>query len=173
MDTPAPDPAPVKARLDDRAFRELVEPHRARLWGVCLAVTGNPSDAEDALQECLIAAWRSLPGFRGDSSFSTWIYRIAVNASRALLRRRRELAEELGEYADPRHGFDERIAVRDRVQRALAQLSEDRRVALVLREYGELSYNEIAEQQGIPVQTVKSRISRARDDMRRILSEEM
>ncbi len=63
--------------------------------------------------------------------------------------------------------------MRDRVQRALAQLSEDRRVALVLREYGELSYNEIAEQQGIPVQTVKSRISRARDDMRRILSEEM
>jgi len=170
VDGAVADPASGDAvQHDEESFRRLVEPHRDRLWGVCLAVTGNRQDAEDALQECLIAVWRSLPRFRGDSSFSTWAYRIAVNASIALIRRRKELTAELGELVDERPGFEDRLTERDRVRWALAQLSDDRRAALVLREYGELSYAEIAEHQGIGVQTVKSRINRARADVRRLL----
>lgn len=170
MDGAGADSAPGSTvEHDEQSFRRLIEPHRDRLWGVCLTVTGNRQDAEDALQECLIAVWRSLPRFRGDSSFSTWAYRIAVNSSIALIRRRKELAAEFGDLVDDRPSFDDQLTERDRVRWALEQLSEERKVALVLREYGELSYAEIAEHQDIPIQTVKSRINRARADVRRVL----
>lgn len=154
---------------DEHAFAGLVEPLRHRLWGVCLRITGRQADAEDALQDCLVAAWRGLAGFRRQSSFSTWIYRIASNAALAVVRRRREFTDEFGELPDERADFAHAFAERDRVQRALAEIPENFRVALVLREYGELSYDEIAEHQQIGVQTVKSRINRARSAVREVL----
>ncbi|MET0734150.1 MAG: sigma-70 family RNA polymerase sigma factor, partial [Microbacterium sp.] len=157
-------------RGDRRAFDRLLRPHRDQLWGVCLRVTGRHADAEDAVQECLVAIWRGLPRFRGDSSFTTWAYRIAANAALAVVRRRHDVNPEV-DVADHRRAFDDVVAERDEIQRALAGVPESFRVALVLREYGGLTYDEIAEHEGIPVQTVKSRINRARAAVRAALVE--
>lgn len=153
---------------DARAFDALLTPYRDRLWGVCLRTTRNTADAEDALQDCLIAIWQNLDRFRGDSAFSTWSHRIAANAALALMRRRKELSYDGFEdfdIEDDARDFTEAVADTDRVQTALRALPEDFRVALVLREYGQLTYDEIAEHQGILVQTVKTRINRARTQL--------
>lgn len=149
---------------DERAFAELAGLHRARLWSICLRITGNQYDAEDALQDALTAAWVHLPRFRGDAAFGTWAYRIAANAALAVVRRRRETPTELIEQLDRPSAGDigDRVADRDRVNAALARIPAPFREALVLREYGDLSYEEIAVHQGIGVQTVKSRLNRAR-----------
>ena len=148
---------------DERAFAQLVEPIRNRLWGICLRTTGNHADAEDALQDCLIAAWTHLGTFRGDSGVATWMYRIAANAALAIVRKRREVTtfDDL-EIVDPRRSADDALADRDLVRRALERVPETYRAALVLREFGDLTYEQIAEHQGVPVQTVRSRISRGR-----------
>ncbi|GAA0798591.1 RNA polymerase sigma factor [Spirilliplanes yamanashiensis] len=171
---PAP-PDAAESRLVDRArrgeaaaFERLVGDHAQRTWAVCYRITGNAHDAEDALQDALIAAWQNLPRFRGDSRFGTWLHRIAANASLAVVRRRRdvvmdELPTARAEAAMTDHY--ERLAESDRIEAALRTLPEDFRVALVLREFGDLSYQEIATHQGVGVQTVKSRLNRARSAM--------
>lgn len=147
---------------DDAAFAALVESSKARVWSICLRITGNHSDAEDALQDALSAAWQHLARFRDDARFSTWLYRIASNASLAVVRRRRDTPSEVDPgwlvMDDPTSGYDDI----DRVQRALATVPETFRAALVLREYGALTYEEIAAATGVGVQTVKSRLNRAR-----------
>lgn len=156
---------------DQRAFEILVRTHRDRLWGVCLRITGNRDDAEDALQDTLVFAWRNLARFRGEARLSTWLFRIASNAAIGVVRKRREVALEIVEDADPRSDFVAEISERDRIQDALHHLPESFRSALVLREYGDLSYEEIAQHQGILVATVKTRINRARALLRRALAE--
>lgn len=155
---------------DSSAFGDLVEPYRSKLWGVCLRVTGSPADAEDALQDCLLAAWRNLDKFRGESAIGTWLYRIAANAAVGVVRRRREIAGEVPDRADPSPAADDVLALRDEVEAALRLVPTDFRVALVLREYGDLSYEEIAAHQGVGVQTVKSRLNRARASVRTALA---
>lgn len=154
---------------DEAAFTALVEAHSSAAWAVCLRITGNRHDAEDSLQDAVTAAWSGIARFRSDAKFSTWLFRIASNAALATVRRRppvRELADEFGGGADP----GDRVADADRVQRALMVLPETFRIALVLRVYGDLSYDDIAVHQGIPVQTVKSRLSRARSMMAELLA---
>ncbi|CUR54396.1 ECF family RNA polymerase sigma factor W [metagenome] len=149
---------------DQLAFGELASEHRTRLWSICLRITGNQFDAEDALQDALTAAWLHLGKFRGDSRFGTWIYRIAANAAIALIKRNKEVPTDQFGILDReiRSDFTERFADHDRITAALAELPEQFREALVLREYGDFSYDEIAMHQGVPVQTVKSRLNRAR-----------
>ncbi len=157
---------------DQRAFGELVSRYKGRTWAVCLRIAGNPHDAEDALQNALTAAWQNLDKFRGDARFSTWLHRIAANAALAVIRKRRETPDEninQGLASDaPR--IDERVAVVEAVQSALSDLPEAFREAIVLREYAELTYADIATHQGVPVQTVKSRINRGRTQLREILA---
>jgi RNA polymerase sigma factor (sigma-70 family) len=156
---------------DQHAFSALVTPHRASLWGVCLRITGDHYLAEDALQDALLAAWRNLDRFGERAAFSTWLYRIAANASLSLVRRRRELSVEAvpeTASADPMDAF----ADSDRITRALRMVPPDFREALVLREYGDFTYEEIAAHQKIGVQTVKSRLSRARAAVRAALEED-
>lgn len=141
------------------------------MWAVCLRTTRHTADAEDALQECLIALWRNLDKYRGDAAFSTWAYRIATNAALGVIRRRREESEDGLEERAAEGDFVADLAERDRIQAALRHVPEDFRVALVLREYGQLTYEEIAAHQGILVQTVKSRISRARAAVAGILTD--
>jgi RNA polymerase sigma factor (sigma-70 family) len=147
---------------DERAFAELVTRHKRHIWAVCVRITNNTSDAEDALQEALTAAWQHLDKFRGDAKFSTWMHRIAANAALAVVRRRRDVLTDEFELedtgSDAYRDFDET----DRVQAALRTIPPDFRAALVLREYGGLTYDEIAVHQGIPVATVKSRLNRAK-----------
>lgn len=156
---------------DQNAFAELVGRYRGRTWAVCLRITGNQHDAEDALQNALTAAWQNLDKFRGDAKFSTWIHRIAANAALAVIRKRRDMPDENIDtnLASSAPRIDERVVVVEAVQDALTKLPETFREAIVLREYAELTYSDIAAHQGVPVQTVKSRINRARTQLREIL----
>jgi len=124
----------------------------------------NPEDALDATQEALIAIARGIDRFDGRSAFTTWLYRVATNAALDELRRRnrRPLAvEELPEPAEA-SGVDEVVGARLDVDRALATLPEEFRVAVVLRDLCDLDYAEIAEVLGVPPGTVRSRIARGR-----------
>lgn len=160
----------AKAKQGDRrAFDALLSPYRDRLWATCLRTTEHRADAEDALQDALIAIWQNLPKFRGEASIGTWAFRIATNAALAVIRKRREVtvgddeqAQAVFEQDAPGGDFAEDHEMRDTVQLALAKLGEDFRVALVLREYGDYTYDQIAEYQQVPVQTVRSRLNRAR-----------
>jgi len=154
------------------AFAELVGRYRNRLWSICFRVTGNREDAEEAVQDTLTSAWQNLHKFRGDAKVSTWLYRIAANASLAIVRKRKETVADLDviELEDPAPLTADRVADVDAVRRALAELPEDFRVAVVLREFAEMSYADIAEHQGIPVATVKTRINRARKQLITLLA---
>lgn len=158
---------------DQRAYGELVGRHKGRIWAVCLRITGNQHDAEDALQNALTSAWQNLDKFRGDAKFTTWMHRIAANAALAVIRKRRETPDEHVDTnaASTAPAIDERVAVVEAVQTALASLPETFREAIVLREYAELTYADIASHQGVPVQTVKSRINRARAQLRHVLAD--
>lgn len=153
---------------DESAFAALVTPRRARLWSVCLRVVGDRHDAEDALQDALTAAWQHLGSFRGDARLDTWLYRIASNAALAVARKRRERAvdpDELTEGGESRRDHADQVADTDRVRRALADLPEAFREAIVLRELADMTYEDIAAHQGVGVQTVKSRLNRARTQL--------
>ena len=159
---------------DEQAFSELVGLYRRRIWGVCLHIVGDHQEAEDALQDTLVSAWQNLDRFRGEARFGTWIHRIAANSSLMIVRRRKAQTQ-LVDFNDPDHPtliddtgaprFDDTIANRDALRVALAALPEDFRAALVLREFGDLSYIDIAEHQGISIATVKSRLNRARTQL--------
>ncbi|WP_064077702.1 RNA polymerase sigma factor [Prescottella equi] len=157
----------------ETAFGELVGRYRNRLWSICFRVTGNREDAEEAVQDTLTSAWQNLHKFRGDAKVSTWLYRIAANASLAIVRKRKDTAVDdfdVIELEDPAPMTADRVADVDAVRRALAELPEDFRVAVVLREFAEMSYADIAEHQGIPVATVKTRINRARKQLMMLLA---
>ncbi|WP_145238481.1 RNA polymerase sigma factor [Prescottella equi] len=156
----------------ETAFGELVGRYRNRLWSICFRVTGNREDAEEAVQDTLTSAWQNLHKFRGDAKISTWLYRIAANASLAIVRKRKETVADFDviELEDPAPMTADRVADVDAVRRALAELPEDFRVAVVLREFAEMSYADIAEHQGIPVATVKTRINRARKQLITLLA---
>ncbi|MDJ1370841.1 RNA polymerase sigma factor [Gulosibacter molinativorax] len=163
---------------DRRAFDALLQPYRDRLWATCLRTTEHRADAEDALQNALIAIWQNLPKFRGEASIGTWAFRIATNAALAVIRKRREItvgddeqSQSVFEPDEPGNDFASDHEMRDTVQLALAKLGEDFRVALVLREYGDYTYEQIAEYQKVPVQTVRSRLNRARKQFKEAVLE--
>lgn len=149
---------------DELAFAELVERSRRRLFSVCVRITGDEHSARDAAQSALLDAWRALPRFEGRSSFSTWLCQIGTRASLALVRRRR--ADPMAEVPEPRGPFsaalEESVSSVSAVRWALEKLPPDFRTALVLREYADMSYQEIAETLDVRVETVKTRIARAR-----------
>jgi RNA polymerase sigma-70 factor (ECF subfamily) len=155
---------------DARAFADLVGMHRERTWAVCYRITGHRHDAEDALQVALTAAWRTIGRFRGDALFGTWLHRIATNAALRIVQRRREVPTESTDDFESGSTVATEVVERDALQRALAVLPPPFRVALVLRVYGDLTYAEIAEFQEVDVQTVKSRLNRARRAVHTLLS---
>lgn len=156
---------------DQRAFTELIQGAQRRMWAVAWSITGNQQDAEDAMQDALSAIWRNLHRFEPRAKFSTWAYRIASNAALQIVRARREtLDPDVGlAEASADSPVDSQVSAKLVMRSALAELPPEFREALVLREYGGLSYQEIAGQQGIPVQTVKSRINRARGRLKQQL----
>jgi RNA polymerase sigma-70 factor, ECF subfamily len=172
----ADDAALVQAAAagDRDAMDRLLRNHYDRIYAVCRRITGNDVDAADASQEALISVVRSLSKFDGRSSVSTWMYRIATNASLDELRRRRRRPVAIVDD-EPRHDAHhhelvdpdagprvEAVADRMELDAALAALPEDFRVPIVLRDIGDLDYAEIASTLSIPVGTVKSRIARGR-----------
>jgi len=162
----------VWARAGDQdAFGELAERSRKRLFSVCVRICGDEHSALDAAQNALLDAWRALPRFEGRSSFSTWLCQIGSRASLAVVSRRR--AEPMAEVPEPVGPFsaalEESVASVSAVRWALEKLPPDFRSALVLREYADMTYQEIAEAQGVRVETVKTRIARARRAVAQVL----
>lgn len=155
-----------RARRGERyAFEQLVERHEQRLYTLAARVLGSRDDAADAVQEALVRAWLSLPKFRGDARFSTWLYRIVVNAAHDIREKRRFLpVEDPPEPADPRDRFAEQ-ELSGELQRALDALDETYRVAVVLYDVLGCSYAEIAALTEVPEGTVKSRIFRGRSEL--------
>jgi RNA polymerase sigma-70 factor, ECF subfamily len=159
-----------RAQRGDRfAFETLVERHQSRLFTLAARVLGSRQDAEDAVQDALVRAWLALPRFRRDARFSTWLYRICLNAAHDVRDRRRvHVAEEQVEAADPRDRFSEH-ELSTELQRALNALQEDYRDAIVLADVLGCSYVEVAELTGVAEGTVKSRIFRGRSELARLL----
>ena len=176
MPAPLDDRALVAAAQDgDRsALDQLLRRHYDRVHAVCRRITGNDADAADAAQEALILIVRNLSSFDGRSTFATWTYRVATNASLDELRRRRRRPVLAGRDRDHdgatpteptdhhAHEHTDRLADRLSLDAALVSLPEDFRVPVVLRDVCDLDYSEIAEVLEIPVGTVKSRIARGR-----------
>ena len=167
---------------DQGAFEELVRLYEKRVLALTQRMCKNPEDAAEAAQEAFFAAWRGLKNFRGDSSFSTWIYRLASNACVDLLRRegKQQAAVSLddGELnldvpsaaASPQEEA-ERRELREQIEEGLRALPPEYRAALVLREIQQLRYDEIGEALGVDIGTVKSRINRGRKKLRIFLLE--
>jgi RNA polymerase sigma-70 factor, ECF subfamily len=164
---------------ESQAFDRLVLKYRARVVELAMRYTRNSADAEDATQETFLKAYRGLRHFRCESAFYTWLYRIASNCARNLLKaRRRDLLNKTVDFSDhnnagrhPTHlrelATPEELAltadIRASVNSALDGLSEEHRTVIRLREIDGLSYQEIASVMSIPVGTVRSRVFRARD----------
>ena len=165
-------------RGDGEGFRQLVEAYQTQVYRLALRMCGE-SAADDVTQEAFLAAWRALPDFRGDCRFSTWLYRLTVNACTDILRRRQrrsgldeplDQAEALPARGPGPQEAAERKELRSAIEAGLRQLPEDYRTALILREIQQLSYEEIAAATGVELGTVKSRISRGRGLLRKFLT---
>lgn len=162
---------------DDHAFSDLMRRHEDRIFGLAFRMTGSRPDALDATQEAFVAAFRQASTFRGDSAFATWLYRIAINACRDLLRKRTRQptpeAEPVPPHRDrdPQPLVDETVTLRLDVAQALAGISDEYREAVVMHDLGGIPYQEIARITGVSVGTVKSRISRGRRRLARLLEQ--
>jgi RNA polymerase sigma-70 factor, ECF subfamily len=159
---------------DNQAFVILMQRHERRVYNLAYRMLGRQEDARDATQEAFLSCFRHLGSFRGDSAFSTWIHRIAVNACFDLLRKRAptvSLEEQTRERAlAPDHA--DQAALATDVERALARVPVEFRAALVLHEVLDLPVEEIAHVLDVPTGTVKSRLHRGRVALGRILAGE-
>ena len=165
-----------RARRGDReAFAALVDGSFRRLVGTAGLILRDATRGEDAAQEALIRAWRDLPSLRDVDRFDAWLYRLLVHACQDQLRRsRREIPtdELLSTHGSVTEDAVSALADRDEIDRGLSRLSSEQRTVVVLRYYGGLSDREVGEAIGLPVGTVKSRLSRALDAMRAELAAE-
>ena len=146
-------------------FDALVRRHEDRIFALALRMMEDRSEALDASQEIFLTLWRRASSFRGDSSFSTWLYRIGINTCHDLLRKRKRVPQPLEELPEPqeaRAGVEEGVTLRMDLAGALAEIQSDYREAVLMHDLGGVPYDEIARLTGVPVGTVKSRISRGR-----------
>ena len=172
-----------KARHGDQeAFGELVRLYEKKVYALTLRMCKNPDDAAEAAQEAFLAAWQGLKFFRGEASFSTWLYRLASNACVDLLRKEQRHKAAAGpslndadtyiEVADDAatpQELAERSELREQIEEGLQSLTPEHREVLILRELHQLSYDEIAQTLDLDTGTVKSRISRGRKALRNFL----
>ncbi len=157
------------------AFSELVRLHRQRVLRTAAGIVGSTDEAEDVAQQVFIRVWERLDDYDPSGSFVSWLYRITVNMAIDTLRRRRNeapLGEDMPSNAE---GPERQLLVADerqQVRNAIAQLPDKTRAALILREYEQLSYKEIAAALKIPIGTVMSRLNYARRAVASILQRE-
>jgi RNA polymerase sigma-70 factor, ECF subfamily len=157
---------------DSAAFTVLASRYQALMHGVCRRITCNDEDAYDALQDALVIMWQRIGTFEGRSAMSTWLYRIAVNAAIDEVRRRGRRATAVADTVLERSSGEDvegDAVLRSTVDWALGQLPPQYRAAVVLRENYDMSYQQIAEVLDIPIDTVKSRISRGRQALASLL----
>lgn len=166
---------------DHNAFASLMRRHEDRIFSLAMRMTGDRSDALDATQDAFIAAYRQRASFRGDSSFGTWLYRIAINACNDVLRKRARTAvptdhdvsadDDVDTVGGParRGNLEEAVTARVDITRALARLPVEYREAVVMHDLGGIPYEEIAALTGAALGTTKSRISRGRRKLAELL----
>jgi RNA polymerase sigma-70 factor, ECF subfamily len=170
---------------DMAAFEQLIEGYQKKVFNIALRMLGNPDDASEVAQEVFIRVYKSVKNFKEESSFSTWIYRITTNTCLDELRKRKnkehisldeDIHHEDGDMKrqveDSRPTPDiiaEKNELRKIVKLAINSLSEDHRIVIILRDIQDLSYEEIAKIVKCPEGTVKSRINRARSELKEIL----
>jgi len=163
-------------RGEREAFDRLVLRYQRDVYRLCYRYVNSHEDANDLAQEAFLKAWRAIGRFRGDSSFSTWLYRIAVNACLNFRARKRPLTQELPEtLADPVPGAAARVERDDearRVRAAVSRLPERQRATLILKLYHELTHEEVAVILGSSVGTVKANLFHALGNLRRLMAEE-
>ena len=174
-------------RGDQDAFEQLVRDNQNKVYSLALRFTGDRETAADLAQEAFVKAWQGLDSFQGESSFSTWVYRLTANVCIDYLRKkaRREAIEPAVSLDDPGglraepadweqdpHLQLERSERGQALALGLSRLPDWQRQVLVLRELSGLSYQEIGEKLGLDMGTVKSRIARARLNLRKILLED-
>lgn len=149
-------------------FRLIYQSEKTRLFSVALRLCGSSQDAEDCLQEAFIKMYRAIPSFRFESSFSTWMYRIVVNTCLNHLERT-PASDSLDENLIPSPGKDPDGTL-ELIEKAIHSLSEANRVVFILFEIEGFSHSEISEMLGITEGTSKSRLSRAKEELRLKLS---
>jgi RNA polymerase sigma-70 factor (ECF subfamily) len=168
------------------AFEELVFRHRDKIYARAFSMTRHEEDAVDLSQEAWIKGWQRLGQFQGDSSFTTWMTRICINLCLDHLRRQKKhRADSIEEMDDESGGVErqipvvavnptaglERAELRQKIDAALGQLSAEHRTVLVLHEFEDLEYKEIAKTVGCSMGTVMSRLFYARRKMAALLAE--
>ncbi|OGR82060.1 MAG: hypothetical protein A2901_04370 [Elusimicrobia bacterium RIFCSPLOWO2_01_FULL_54_10] len=172
---------------DPKAFEELIKKHEAKIYSLLLSMSGNAADAADLFQEAFISAWRNIRSFKENSSFSTWLYRIAVNT--LLMKKRKKKVstvsldvpvlsngEEIkrdfaGDWSDNPLASLENKEVKDRLNAAIQQLPEKYKTVLLLSDIQGLPNEEIRKVLGVSLASVKTRLHRARLHLREKLSE--
>jgi RNA polymerase sigma-70 factor (ECF subfamily) len=184
----AEDPALVRAAQagEMAAFEELVVRHRDKIYARAYSMMRNEEQALDLSQEAWVKGWQRLAQFQGESSFGTWMTRIVINLCLDQLRKhKRQRTESIEEMSEESGGVErqmpvvtpnptaglERGELRQRIDRALGQLSHEHRTVLVLHEFEELEYKEIARVMGCSIGTVMSRLFYARRKMAALLSD--
>jgi RNA polymerase sigma-70 factor (ECF subfamily) len=167
---------------DAESFNQLILRWERPIYALAYRVIGREEDARDVCQETFLRAFRALPGFKGQAKFSSWLYRIALNLCRDWIRRQRrapvmqmpegidpgELAAERG----PVESIEELVSRRELsavVEEAMALLPEEQRTAIILKEYHGMTFQEIADMQGCPLSTVKTRLYQGLAVLRRHL----
>ena len=163
---------------DADAFALLVQTYETSVYRLALRMCGNAHDAEEVAQEAFVAAWKGLPSFRGESKFSSWLYQLTTNAAIDFLRRekRHRAATPLEDELEPASPDTPQQAVeedevRQALQQALDSLTPEHREIFLLRQMRQLSYEEIGRLLNLEPGTVKSRLSRAKKQLRQILTQ--
>ena len=168
---------------DAESFNELILRWERPIYALAYRTIGREEDARDVCQETFLRAFRALPGFRGQAKFSSWLYRIALNLCRDWIRKQRrapvvQMPEdvdllEMAAAAEPSETIEDLVARKDltrAVERVMAQLPEEQRTAIVLKEYHGLTFQEIADLAGCPLSTVKTRLYQGLSVLRRELA---
>ena len=170
---------------DTAAFGVLVRRYQERLYNTVYRMVGNAEDAYDVVQEAFLSAYQSLESFKGDSLFFTWLYRIAVNTAISLKRKQRAVVSiDAGRNGEP--GIDphdpseanrpghamEQAEQQRRIRQALARLSPEHRAVLVMKDMEGQKYETMAEVLDVPIGTIRSRLHRARLELRELLEKD-
>lgn len=166
---------------DPAAFNRLMEMHEKRMYAVALRMFGNREDAQDSLQEAMLRVYRSIGGFKGQSSFGTWVYRITMNTCLDEIRRKKNkqsasldnMLDQGWAPTDEGASPEKRVMqqeMRKSIAQSIQELPEDMRSAIIMRDVHGYSYEEIADTLNVNVGTIKSRISRGREKLREKLS---
>jgi RNA polymerase sigma-70 factor, ECF subfamily len=170
---------------DPAAFGELVRRYQDRLYNTVYRLLDNADDAQDVVQDAFVNAYQSLDGFKGDSQFFTWLYRIAVNTAISHKRKQRLTLSinavrngegrveplDTSDASRPGHAL-ERVEEERRVQQALNRLSVEHRTVLIMKDMEGQKYEAMAEILGVPIGTIRSRLHRARTELRELLEQQ-